>query len=312
MQIESLKMFCDVVETGSFSQAARLCHVTQSAVSQQIRALEERYGQKLLSRNAREAVPTPAGERLYRGCREILARFNDLELEVREVSGSVMGTCAIAAIYSVGLHELQPYVKRVLAAHPRVNVRISYRRSAQVYDEVANGTSDLGIVAYPTAHPGLSVLPFKEDQLTLICPPGHPLAQRPRVPLRALAGVDFIAFDRDAPTRKALDRVLRAGGIDVRPTQELDNVETIKQAVELGMGVAIIPRMTVTTEVKEGKVVARSFTDGNLSRPLGILVRKDRFLGRAAQAVLETLTTTEDQPPGTRALPVARTGTAGE
>src|SRR3569833_1534882 len=184
MQIETLKMFCDVVETGSFSQAARLCHVTQSAVSQQIRALEERYGQKLLSRSAREAVATPAGERLYRGCREILARFADMEMEVREASGSVMGTVTLSAIYSVGLHELQPYVKRVLAEHPRINVRLSYRRSAQVYEEVVNGVSDLGIVAYPTAHPGLSFLPFKEDQLTLICPPHHPLAQKQRVPFK--------------------------------------------------------------------------------------------------------------------------------
>ena len=291
MQLETLKMFCDVVETGSFSQAARLCHVTQSAVSQQIRALEERYGQKLLTRRAREAVPTPTGERLYRGCREILTRFGDLELEVKECSGEVMGACTISAIYSVGLHELQPYVKRVLAQHPKVNVRISYRRSAQVYDEVSNGTSDLGIVAYPTAHPGLSVQPFKEDQLTLICPPGHPLADRQRVPLRSLAGVDFIAFDRDAPTRKAIDRVLRGAGVDVRPTQELDNIETIKQAVELGLGVAIIPRATVGAEVKEGKIVARSFADGNLSRPLGVLLRKDRSMGRAASAVLEALAT---------------------
>ena len=290
MQIETLKMFCDVVETGSFSQAARLCHVTQSAVSQQIRVLEERYGQKLLMRRAREAVATPAGERLYRGCREILARFSDLELEVLECSGEVLGTCAISAIYSVGLHELHPYVKRVLASHPKLNVRLSYRRSGQIYEEVSTGSADLGIVAYPTPNPALTAVPFKEDHLTLICPPGHRLAERPRVSLRALAGVDFIAFDRDAPTRKFIDRAFRTAGIDVKPTQELDNIETIKQAVELGLGVAIIPRATVNTEVKEGKLVSRSFTDGNLSRPLAVLVRKDRSLSRAATAMLEALT----------------------
>ena len=300
MQIETLKMFCDVVETGSFSQAARLCHVTQSAVSQQIRALEERYGQKLLTRTAREAAPTPAGERLYRGCREILTRFTDLELEIREASGAVMGTCTISAIYSVGLHELHPYVAKVLGEHPKVNVRIGYRRSAQVYEEVVNGACDMGIVAYPSAYAGLTVIPFKEDQLTLICPPGHPLTARPRVSLRSLAGVDFIAFDRDAPTRKATDRVFRAAGIDVRPTQELDNIETIKQAVELGLGVAVIPRATVVAEVKAGTLVARSFADGNLSRPLGILVRKDRCLGRAATVVLEALTHADLSPDSER------------
>lgn len=289
MQIESLKVFCDVVETGSFSQAARLNHVTQSAVSQQIRSLEDRYGQQLLTRKAREAVATPAGERLYRGCREILARFADMELEIRAGNADVMGTCLVSTIYSVGLHEMQPYLKKVLTEHPKLNVRIGYRRSAQVYEEVANGTSDIGIVAFPAAQPGLSVLPFKEDQLALVMPPTHPLAAQSKVRLESLEGEQFIAFDRDAPTRKAIDRVLRAAGVDLRPTQELDNVETIKQAVELGLGVAIVPRATVMREVDAGRLAMRGFADGNLSRPLGLVVRKDRFLSRASNIVLQAL-----------------------
>ena len=96
MQLESLKMFCDVVETGSFSRAAQLNHVTQSAVSQQIRALENRYEQKLLSRSARQVTPTPAGERLFRGCKEILARFGEVEQEIREQSADVAGTCTVS------------------------------------------------------------------------------------------------------------------------------------------------------------------------------------------------------------------------
>src|SRR5262250_1440133 len=107
MQLESLKMFCDVVETGSFSRAAQLNHVTQSAVSQQIRALEIRYEQKLLSRSARQVAPTPTGERLFRGCKEILARFAEVEAEIREQSNEVIGTTTVSAIYSVALHELQ-------------------------------------------------------------------------------------------------------------------------------------------------------------------------------------------------------------
>src|SRR5215467_8867442 len=118
MQLESLKMFCDVVETGSFSRAAQLNHVTQSAVSQQIRALENRYEQKLLSRSARQVTPTPAGERLFRGCKEI-----------REQSSEVAGTCTVSTIYSVGLHELQSIQKGLLSTHPKVNMRLIYRRS---------------------------------------------------------------------------------------------------------------------------------------------------------------------------------------
>src|SRR3954466_1822772 len=107
MQLESLKMFCDVVETGSFWRAAQLNHVTQSAVSQQIRALETRYEQKLLSRSARQVTPTPSGERLFRGCKEVLSRFAEVEGEIREQSAEVSGTTTLSTIYSVGLHELQ-------------------------------------------------------------------------------------------------------------------------------------------------------------------------------------------------------------
>src|SRR5437588_4919815 len=106
MQMESLKMFCDVVETGSFSRAAQLNHVTQSAVSQQIRALETRYEQKLLSRSARQVTPTPAGERLFRGCKEILSRFTEVEQEIREQSAEVSGACTVSTIYTGGSHGL--------------------------------------------------------------------------------------------------------------------------------------------------------------------------------------------------------------
>ena len=125
MQLESLKMFVDVVETGSFSRAAQLNHVTQSAVSQQIRALETRYEQRLLSRSARQVTPTPAGERLFRGCKEILARFNEVEQEIREQASEVSGTCTVSTIYSVGLHELNALQRTLLRAHPKVNMRLS-------------------------------------------------------------------------------------------------------------------------------------------------------------------------------------------
>ena len=154
MQLESLKMFCDVVETGSFSRAAQLNHVTQSAVSQQIRALENRYEQKLLSRSARQVTPTPAGERLFRGCKEILARFGEVEQEIREQSAEIAGTCTVSTIYSVGLHELQNIQKGLLKTHPKVNMRLIYRRSDQVYDDVILGAAEIGVVAYPQPRAG--------------------------------------------------------------------------------------------------------------------------------------------------------------
>lgn len=292
MQLESLKMFVDVVETGSFSRAAQLNHVTQSAVSQQIRALENRYEQRLLSRSARQVTPTAAGERLFRGCKEILARFAEVEQEIREQATEISGTCNVSSIYSVGLHELHSIQKELLRTHPKVNVRLNYRRSDQVYDDVILGAADLGLVAYPQPRAGVDLIPFREDKLALIVPPSHPLAGKGKVSMNAVTGLPFIAFDREAPSRKGIDKVFRDKGLELTPSMEMDNVETIKRAVELGLGVSILPVPTVQQEVTSGTLVAKAFSEPGFTRPIGILVRKGKYLSRASQAVLDSFKAT--------------------
>ncbi len=288
MQLESLKMFCDVVETGSFSRAAQLNHVTQSAVSQQIRALENRYEQRLLSRSARQVTPTPAGERLFRGCKEVLTRFGEVESEIREQASEVSGATTVSTIYSVGLHELQNIQRELLKTHPKVNLRLNYRRSDQVYDDVILGAADLGLVAYPQARAGVDVIPFREDRLVVVLPSNHPLASKAKVTMASIASLPFIGFDREAPTRKGIDRMFRDKGFELHPTMEMDNVETIKRAVELGLGVSVLPVPTVQHEVSNGTLVAKPFAEGVYTRPIGILVRKGKYLARSSQAVLDS------------------------
>jgi DNA-binding transcriptional LysR family regulator len=292
MQLESLKMFVDVVETGSFSRAAQLNHVTQSAVSQQIRALENRYEQRLLSRSARQVTPTPAGERLFRGCKEILARFSEVEGEIREQATEVSGACNVSCIYSVGLHELHTIQKELLRAHPKVNVRLNYRRSDQVYDDVILGAADLGLVAYPQPRAGVDIVPFREDKLALVLPPNHPLASKGKVAMASVPGLPFIGFDREAPSRKGIDKLFRDKGLELNVTMEMDNVETIKRAVELGLGVSILPVPTVQRELQAGTLVTKQFTEPGFTRPIGILVRKGKYLSRASQAVLDSFKST--------------------
>ena len=290
MQIEALKTFCDVVETGSFSTAARLNRVTQSAVSQQVRSLETRYTQRLLSRSARSAVPTPAGARLYRASKEIIHAFSALESAMREESTQVSGDVVIATIYSVGLHELSPYLKAILRRYPKVNVRLTYRRSDLVIQDVLADQADMGIIAYPSARPGIRVLPFRTDELVLVCAREHPFVSRRLVHLADLEGTRFVAFERGIPTAKAVDRLLKGAGVKVQVAMEMDNVETIKRAVELGLGVSILPKASVQTEELGGTLVAKSLADGTFSRPIGLVLRKGRYLGKAAAAVLDLLT----------------------
>jgi DNA-binding transcriptional LysR family regulator len=194
----------------------------------------------------------------------------------------------VSSIYSVGLHELHSVQKELLKTHPKVNVRLNYRRSDQVYDDVILGAADIGLVAYPQPRAGVDIIPFREDKLALVLPPGHALASKAKVAMSAVVGLPFIAFDREAPSRKGIDKLFRDKNLELNPTMEMDNVETIKRAVELGLGVSVLPLPTVKREVDAGTLVARSFVEGTFTRPIGILVRKGKYLSRASQAVLDS------------------------
>src|SRR6266550_4093588 len=238
MHVETLKTFCDLVETGSLSRAARLNLVSQSAVSQQLRALERRYGQPLIERLAA------------------------VEGRLRARPDVVAGTVRVATVYSVGLHTLPPTIKRCLAAHPSVNVRLSYRRTNEVYTACLDGEVDFGIVAVPARRPGLEVVPLGHDELVIAAAPSHPIARRARCPLAALDGQPFIGFDRDIPTRRLIDGLLRRHGVRASYTMELDNIETIKRSVEAGLGVSLLPAPTLVAEVRARTLVTRSPVEG--------------------------------------------------
>jgi DNA-binding transcriptional LysR family regulator len=290
VHIETLQTFCHLVETGSFTKAARLGFISQSAVSQQLKTLEARYGRPLIERGARRRLaPTEAGRLLYAECRELLDRFRQLEARLREPPDAVAGTVRLATVYSIGLHELPPYVTRFMQAHPRVKVHVEYTRTDKVCDACVDGTVDFGIVAFPLRRSNLTVIPWHEERLVLACAPTHRLARRRTVRLAELDGEPFIAFERDIPTRKTIDRVLRALRVAVDTVMEFDNVETIKRSVEVGTGLSILPATTVTREVKGRTLATANFAEGPFKREVGIIHRRGRVLSAAAQGFVRLL-----------------------
>jgi DNA-binding transcriptional LysR family regulator len=289
MHLETLKVFCDVVETRSFSVAASQNYVTQSAVSQQIRMLEEKYGKRLLERTRGNVQLTPAGEILYQVSKEIVQRYGELEARLQAVTKVVGGTVRVATVHSIGLYELSAQLKRFLKAYPQVQLQLEYSRSSKIYDDALKGGIDLGIVAYPSRRPGITVIPFREDRLVLVCPPQHPLAKHRQASIKKLAGEPLVGFDRDIPTRKETDRVLRRHDIDARYVMELDNVEIMKRVVEIGIGVAILPEHAVRPEVRGGTLAAVQLSDEVFLRPLGIIHRSGKHFSPAATKFIECL-----------------------
>ncbi|HEU4594287.1 MAG TPA: LysR family transcriptional regulator [Pyrinomonadaceae bacterium] len=291
MQIESLKIFCDLVETQSFSQAAERNFVTQSAVSQQVRTLEERFKRRLLERvrGRRELHLTPAGEAFYESSREVLRAYSQLEESMRQLTGTVSGTVRVATVYSVGLHELPPVVRQFMTSYPQAKIDLEYSRTTRIVRDVLSGAVELGVVAFPERRRGLEVVPLGGDRLVLICPPSHAFAKRKKLAAADLQGQDFVLFERDIPTRRATDRILRSHGVTVQRVAEFDNIETIKRAVEVGLGVAIVPRPSVLDEERTGQLAVIPLAEAEWKRSVGVIYRSDRTLGTAAQKFIELL-----------------------
>jgi DNA-binding transcriptional LysR family regulator len=291
MQIETLKIFCDLVETQSFSHAAEMNFVTQSAVSQQVRGLEEKFKRRLLERvrGRRDVRLTDAGESFYQECRQVTEAYRQLQERMRGLDGTVSGTVRVATVYSVGLHELPPAVRRFMELYPSAKIDLEYSRTTRVVRDVLNGTVDLGVVAYPEKRRGLAVVNLPGDRLVLICPPTHPLAARKKIKATELQGQGFVLFERDIPTRRATDRILKSHNVSVRRVAEFDNIETIKRAVEAGFGAAIVPRPSVLDEQRSGQLAVVQLSEPEWTRAVGVVYRSDRTLGIAARKFIEIL-----------------------
>jgi len=289
MQIESLKVFCDLAETESFTKAAHINGVTQSAVSQQISSLERQFKSLLIERSKKKFRLTREGQVLYDFSKQIIQTYEALHSRLQEIKDIVSGTIRVATIYSVGLHDLPPYIKKFLKTYPTVHVHVEYRRANQVYEDVLGNVVDLGLVAFPVKDGKLEILPMRKDSMVLISHPQHPFTKQKAVKVNQIAGEKIIAFESDIPTRKAIDRTLKERGITMHPVMEFDNIETVKRAVEIDAGIAIVPQSTVAQEVSKQTLAQLRFDDVDFFRHLAIIHKKNKVLSPAMKQFIQLL-----------------------
>ncbi|HSY20360.1 MAG TPA: LysR family transcriptional regulator [Candidatus Acidoferrales bacterium] len=289
MQIESLKVFCDLAETESFTKAATINGVTQSAVSQQISALERTFKSLLIERSKKKFRLTREGQVLYDYSKQIIQTYDSLHNKLAELKDIISGTIRVATIYSIGLHDLPPYIKKFMKSYPTVNIHVEYRRANQVYDDVLSNVVDLGLVAYPVKDSKLEIIPLRKEPLVLICHPQHPFTKQKAIKLKQLAGQKVIGFEPDIPTRKALDKILKEHDVEVKHVMEFDNVETVKRAVEIDAGISIVPLGTVTQELAKQTLSSVTIEDGEFYRPLAAIYKKNKVLSPAMKQFLSIL-----------------------
>ena len=289
MNLKSLKVFCDIAARRSFSRAAEDNGISQSAASQVVSQLEQRLGVQLIERSKRPLVLTREGQVFCDGCRKLIARYDALEDEVRSLHEEVAGRVRVAAIYSVGLHGMSRYVQEFMSRHPKANVRLEYLHPERVLESVENGQADIGLVSYARSTRSIEAEPWRDEPIVLVCAPSNAFAGRVEIALEELDGVAMVSFDQDLMIRHEIDRAVSAHGASPHVVMEFDNVETIKRAVEIDAGVALLPEPTVGRELASGTLASARIAGEELVRPLGIIHARGKPLSATARRFIELL-----------------------
>ena len=294
MDIETLKIFCDLAQLKSFSKTAEKHLLSQSAVSQQLAQLELVHKCQLVDRRKRPIELTKAGELFYEACKDIVDRYNEFKNDLQLLQHASEESIRIGAIYSIGMHSLQEYVKKFILKYPKVQIDVVFMDPDEVYETVMTGDIDIGVVAVPKRDRRFEVYDANDEILVLVCHPKHPLASESQVDISKIQFENFIAFGEKVPTRVLVDGILKDYNISVKPAMEFDNIETIKRAVEINSGVSILPEAAIAQEVRNGTLKAIHFSNERFIRPTGVIVRKNKILSKAANFFIELLRKKED------------------
>ena len=289
MHLETLKLYCDVVRLRSFSRGAAANGVTQSAASQAIQQLEAELDVMLLDRSRRPLLPTEEGRGFHEACRTLLQGFEKTRARLAAARQRVEGTVRVAAIYSVGLHDMSRHMQPFMSTYPQARVLLECLHPHKVVEAVLNDEVDLGILSYPSATRALGVIPLRSEPMAVVTHPSHRLARRRSVQPGDLHGEKFVAFDRALAIRRAIDRALKRANVKVDVVMEFDNVETIKQAIGIAAGIGILPRPTVVKEIAVRSLAGVPLALPGLVRPIGIIHRRGQRFAPAVARFVELL-----------------------
>ena len=289
MHIRAFAVFCDIVDTGSFTKSAQKNHITQSAASQLMAAMEHHFHHRFLERTKQGIHVTREGRVLYEHGKQLMAQFAELDSKLEEVRQSIAGDIHLATVSSLGLHDLPFYLEKFRKTYPAVNVHIEYRCFDAVYQAVLNNEVDLGLVVSPRNTENMEIVPLHEDRMVFICHPEHPLARKKRINLNHLAGQTFVTYETEMPLRMAIDKLLREAGVTPGQVVELHNIEMVKRAVGVDVGIAVVPQRMVTREVADRTLTTLPLPDADLRCVWAAIHRSAKVISPALREFIEVL-----------------------
>ncbi len=295
MDIEQIKIFCDLAETRSFSKAANRNLISQSAISQQVKNIEQQLKLQLIDRTCRPLALTQAGEIFFEGCREIYRQYEELRNKLANFAYEITGSITISGIPSVVLYLLQPYIRYYLQQHPNVRLYIEPMRANQAVEQVLADRADFAMLAISKGDRRFDVIPFYNEKLVLTMHPEHPFAKKKKVSIKSLQLQPIILFEKDQFTRKLIDDIFRKYGVMIKPVMELDNIETMKRGIEAKVGLGILPEPSIYQELLMGTLTVRPFSEKEFFRPVGIVYRKGKVFSEPVKRFLDLLKQSPDK-----------------
>ena len=271
MEIRQLRAFVAIAESGTFTAGALRVHVTQAAISMQIRQLENELGAKVFVRAPRHVILTEAGEQLLRRARHILREHDAALDEIAELAGAERGRLRIGSASAMVLTDRLPAIlKELRAQHPGAEISVTSGTSEVLVDQILAGDIDMAFVSLPVDVRGIKTERLSEDQLVAIASPRHKLAKQRTISAYTLAGERLILGERGGNTRRLIDQFFAQAGVTLHVAMELSRQQAIRRMVEADMGVGIVPLQSVIEDVENGKLVRWWIEGAQINWELGI------------------------------------------
>ena len=285
MDINQLEVLVAVAQEKSFSRAAESLHRTQPAVSQAIRRLETELGEPLFDRSSKDGTLTAAGRVLFDFAQQMLNLRHHAHTAIKELKDLHHGKLTLSANEYTVMY-LLPLIPLFRARHPHIKIEVKRSLASRIASEILGRETEIGIVSFRPNDPTVTAVPVLMDELALIVPPDHPLADKKIVSVRELGAESFIAHNVASPYRERVIRTFEKYKTPLNISLEMPTLEAIKRFVEQGMGVALVPRLTAQAEIARGQVAALTVREMKLERRLHLIYRKGATLSHAARAFL--------------------------
>jgi DNA-binding transcriptional LysR family regulator len=279
LKLENLKMFCLVVDEGSISQAARLSFLSQPAVTRQIHQLENYYNTLLFDREEGRLRVTEAGKLLYPFAKAIVNDFNHSKEVIQQSTGKYNANLIVGASLTIGEYLLPSLLGRFKKQQPEIKVTLTIKNTPRVLEDLSNDVIDLALVEGLVENTDFIVDKFAEDELILVCPSDHPWKDRKEIQLEELGNERMIWRESISGTRLIVENMLREYGVleKIESYMEIGSTQAIKSAVEAGLGISILPRLTVARELEQGFLREVNIYRINMARNLWLVRKNKRF-----------------------------------